>query len=85
MTNWNELIAEAMSSAKDSGPIIATTLNEADLLRNFDDGYGVSEGEPFTAWTEDRVYFPAVYDGSEWVGSVPRNPSSEKTGHIGFE
>ena len=29
---------------------------------------------PFTLWTKKHVYFPAMYDGSVWVTSVPRNP-----------
>ena len=35
------------------------------------------DGKPFTAWTERRVYFPAMYDGSVWVASAPRNPCDE--------
>jgi hypothetical protein len=29
--------------------------------------------------------FPATYEGSEWVGSVPRNPNGKATKHIGGE
>lgn len=50
---------------------------------NFDDGFGGTEGMPFTAWTEQRVYFPACYDGAEWIESVPRSPCDEATKHIG--
>lgn len=49
----------------------------------FDCGYGGSEGARFTVWTANRVYFPVVYDGAEWCGSVPRNPSTEATEHVG--
>jgi len=49
----------------------------------FDDGYGIEVGPVFTAWTSRRVYFPVSYDGSEWIDSVPRNPSKEFTEHIG--
>lgn len=32
----------------------------------------------------DYVYFPLCYDGgSEWVGSVPRNPNGVLTMHLG--
>lgn len=49
----------------------------------FDDGYGSQQGCPFTLWTKNRVYFPLCYDGSEWVGSAPRNPCDEEMGHQG--
>lgn len=45
--------------------------------QGFDGGDGGAEGVPFTAWAETRVFFPLVYDGAEWVGSAPRNPSDE--------
>jgi hypothetical protein len=34
-------------------------------------------GKPFLLWTNDRVYFLVIYDGKEWAGSVPRNPTSD--------
>tara|TARA_Y100000310_G_scaffold260482_1_gene269439 strand:- start:280 stop:528 length:249 start_codon:yes stop_codon:yes gene_type:complete len=37
----------------------------------------------FTAWTDDRVYFPAHYEGSECIESVPRHPTKEMTPPIG--
>ena len=43
----------------------------------FDSGYGNIGGIPFILWTQKRVYFPAVYDGLEWVESVPRDPTTE--------
>ncbi len=46
-------------------------------------GFGLPNGPHFTAWTANRVYFPMGYDGAEWVGSAPRNPCEEATGHIG--
>jgi hypothetical protein len=64
---------------------MVTTLTEDGLNREFNDGYGGSEGEPFTAWGEKYVYFPVVYDGAEWVGSAPRNPCDEKCSHVGGE
>jgi len=47
----------------------------------FDDGAGGPEGRPFTAWSLDTVFFPIVYDGSEWVGSAPRNPTARALKH----
>lgn len=59
----------------------ATEQSTLDVV--FHCGYGHSEGPRFTAWTVNRVYFPVVYDGSEWVASVPRNPCDEVTEHVG--
>ncbi len=53
--------------------------------REFDGGYGGSEGCYFTAWGQLYVYFPTVYDGSEWISFVPRNPCLQATSHIGGE
>ena len=49
----------------------------------FNDGYGGAEGMPFTIWTKKNVFFPAVYDGAEWVACVSRNPDGVPTEHIG--
>ena len=53
------------------------------LITEFADGYGGTEGCAFTLWTASRVYFPACHDGSEWVESVPRNPCDEPMRHVG--
>lgn len=81
MTSWREEIKNAAGDDK----IIACTLTDEEMDVEFDGGYGGSEGKPFTAWSENYVYFPVVYDGSEWVGSAPRNPCDEATGHHGGE
>ena len=57
-------------------------IDSADMSREFDDSYGTSEGCAFAAYTAKRVYFPAVYDGAEWVASVPRHPNGPIE-HIG--
>lgn len=80
MTTWRKLLKNA---GLDWSKVEKSTLLEWELDIEFDDGYGGSEGKPFTIWTHDRVYFPAVYDGAEWVGSVPRHPCDEATGHVG--
>jgi len=46
-------------------------------------GFGGIEGEKFTAWSKEWVYFPVTYDGSEWVGRVPRKPCLHATMHMG--
>lgn len=83
-TNWHTLITVAMDGRNESWEdVVEHTLDNEDLYREFDDDIGVEQGTPFTLWTQDRVYFPICYDGSEWVGSVPRNPCDEISGHFG--
>lgn len=82
-TCWRKEIAEAMKSDDDGGPIIACTLDDAGLDKDFDPGYGGTNGAAFTAWTAARVYFPGTYDGAEWCDSVPRNPCDEAKCHVG--
>jgi len=84
MWNWKRLLESAMEDRGETlADLISCTLTEEQLLVEFDAGYGGSEGKPFTAWTENSVYFPAVYDGAEWVEGVSRNPDGEPTRHIG--
>ena len=79
MATWRELI----NGVLDGDVLIANTLTEEEMDEEFRDGYGYAEGKCFTAWSETRVYFPAVYGGQEWVSSAPRNPSDEVCGHVG--
>ena len=82
--SWREMITVAMNAHGETWKdIVEITLTAVQLDKKFDAGFGGSEGEPFTAWTKNRVYFPAVYDGSEWADSVPRNPNGEPTEHVG--
>jgi hypothetical protein len=74
-----------MDAANDPGPIVAIAPDWEAFDKRFDDGYGGSEGPAVLAWTEQRVYFPAVYDGMEWLGSAPRNPTESGQGHTGGE
>ena len=80
---WRELIDEEAQNHGEA--IIACTLSDKELDVPFYDGFGSSEGASFTAWSASRVFFPVVYDGAEWVASVPRNPCSEATTHVGGE
>lgn len=84
MTTWRKELQRERLSHSD-GPLVANTLSEDELDVEFDAGYGGANGKPFTAWSAARVYFPVVYDGSEWVGSAPRNPCDEATGHQAAE
>lgn len=85
-TTWSSLLIEAFKQADDSwDEIEASTLTQEQMDAPFDDGYGGSEGVPFTIWTKKHVFFPAVYDGAEWVAWVSRNPDGKPTSHIGGE
>jgi hypothetical protein len=85
-TSWYKLISEELEEQSETwDSVVAHTFKGDEMARLFDDGYGGSEGVPFTLWTVSRVYFPVVYDGAEWVKSVPRNPCAEATAHVGGE
>lgn len=83
-STWRKEINDQMDW-QDEGwkDLVKTTLSEHELDREFDPGFGSTHGIPFTLWTKKRVYFPVCYDGSESVGSVPRNPCDVKTFHVG--
>lgn len=84
MTNWKELLEIAMAYRGETLiDLVANTLSEEEMLVEFDDDFGSEEGKPFTAWSQKAVYFPAKYDGSEWVESVSRHPDGEPTNHVG--
>ena len=87
MTTLREMIEEALSRAGETwGDIIYLAIKDtASLDKEIDAGYGYAQAAPFTAWTERNVYFPAEYDGNEWVTWVPRNPCDETTRHVGGE
>jgi hypothetical protein len=84
MGSWRNMIQKEMAKRGDSWQFTEyCTLSDEELDREFCSGYGSPEGEPFTLWTITRIYFPATYDGSEWVESIARHPSKEVTWHVG--
>ena len=82
-TNWKNELKEVCEMLGEPFESLICTLSEEELEENFDSGWGGVEGKPFTAWGEKYVYFPIVYDGSEWVGYAPRNPCNIKMHHQG--
>ena len=85
-TTWRKLLKEALNNNKETwSDIESITLTKKQLDTEFDCDFGISEGSAFTCWTANYVYFPAVYDGREWIASVPRNPNGVQTKHIGGE
>lgn len=86
MTTWEEQILKEMKNVGETfQDLVSCTLSNRELLKEFDSGFGGSEGLAFTLWTSNRVYFPVVYDGAEWVSSVSRNPDGKPTCHVGGE
>jgi hypothetical protein len=84
LATWRRLLTEAMAEHGETlSDVVANTMTDEQMDVKFDDGFGGTKGIPFTVWTGRRVYFPAEYDGSEWVASVSRNPDGEATDHIG--
>lgn len=98
-TTWRELLEHAMKKHGETtedvtvvifavGPV-KKTADSLDATKgffdqSFDSGYGLKNGRPFRVWTDNRVYFPADYDGSEWVESVSRHPwVADTIRHIG--
>ena len=82
--NWKNDLKRAMKERGENlKDIVAGTMSESEMMEEFDCSYGVVEGCSFTVWTENTVYFPICYDGSEWVGSVSRNPDGKPTKHQG--
>jgi len=87
ITTWRVLISEAMEARGESWTDVeAMSLLESQLDAEFNAGFGMREGLPFTVWTKKSVYFPIVYDGREWAGSVSRHPGNKMpTNHQGGE
>ncbi len=84
LTTWREEISAEMEKRGETwADVVGCTLDDAALDRRFDADFGGINGAPFTLWTKARVYFPAQYDGAEWVASVPREPCDEVSHHVG--
>jgi len=84
MTTWKKILIKTLKENKERFKDIEYIFPEdLKLDKKFDPGFGGYEGEPFTVWTKNFVYFPVGYDGAEWVGSAPRNPCKVAMEHQG--
>lgn len=83
LTTWRKCLAAERLAEGDTSPIVHVAPDGTVLDVEFDAGYGGPEGSDVLVWSEQRVYFPACYDGAEWMASVPRNPQSEGQEHVG--
>jgi len=93
-TTWPRLIAELLENERTKDKIEQVAVNDQLMTwrkalkdpaftKWFYEGFGNADGEPFTAWSKEWVYFPVQYDGRESVGRVPRNPCAIMTEHFG--
>lgn len=76
MTTWRKELIEILKVTKDSWEYLVITITDEELDKEFDDGYGSSEGTPFTAWSDNYVYFSREYDGSDYIDHIQRHPKS---------
>ena len=73
---WINEIAAEMKANNDSWDNLRyCTLTDKELSKDFRNYTG--SPNPFTLWTDSRVYFSIVYDCEYSVGSIPRYPCSE--------
>lgn len=85
LTTWRKELQNAFACTGESFPedVEHTTLSDDRLDVQFESGYGGIEGLPFAIYTVNYVYFPACYDGSEWVAWIPRHPTGKPICHVG--
>ena len=87
---WKDASPEELEELKKTFPSTFEKFLPPDVSKGqwdeieFDDGVGGENGMPFVVYTENWVYFPVCYDGSEWVDAIPRNPNPDwKPKHFG--
>lgn len=73
-----EQIVIASPDERGRGPV-ETQFSELTSLDEHegDTSFGGEELPDFYVWTEQRTYWKGVYDGSEYIKSVPRSPTLE--------
>lgn len=84
-TTWRAELVSARSECGDTTGVVAVAPGDSTLDIPFNGGYGTSQGPDVLVWTETHVYFPVVFDGKEWLGSAPRNPTPRGQEHLGGE
>ena len=89
-TTWRKEITEEMATHGDNLNNLEHWATDGLTLvrlldQPFDNSHGLTEGRPFTLWTNKRVYFPISYEGQESCTSVSRHPDGKPTRHIGAQ
>jgi len=80
---WLDLLRKEMSDQHEDW---AEALVDAGTLAHVEASvrpYSDEACKPWCVWTDSRVYFPVVYDGSYSVGSASRNPTVGGAGPFG--
>lgn len=77
LNSWWKMLEDACCTTGDNFDSLVCTLTVEEMKTQFDTGFGFQEGKSFIAWGEKYVYFPIIYDGSEWIEFVPRNPTKD--------
>lgn len=72
--NWREELQKHFKITGDSFDNIIINISDEELDREFNGGYGSSEGTSFQAWSDHYTYFNYEYDGSDFILRVPRHP-----------
>ena len=87
MTTWYELIGEEMMRQDESPAFVCDHVpDDPDwLYEEFEQkGTDGPNGQPFTLWTTNRVYFPICHNRWASVRSVARQPDGNITPYIGL-
>lgn len=80
-TNWWDMLRQAMLADGETFPPLHCTLPESEMRSVFSNGTYDIEGEPFTAWGREWVYFPLEREGCIKIGHAPRHPCDISLGH----
>lgn len=78
---WRAMIQDILDCDVENEQLLFVAPNKEVLDVVFNSGYGTAEGPEFLAWSENYVFFPLEYDGSEYVGYAPRNPVARTMRH----
>jgi hypothetical protein len=81
--SWKDMILKVMRDDDSFDNMEKCTIPLEELSREFYTGYGGADGTPFLLWTKKYIYFPAIYDGAEWVERIPRDPCDIDFEHVG--
>ena len=74
MATWRNMLEGLLAFTKDEIETLVFEPADIDLDKPFDDGFGIPEGVPFRAYSNDWIYICTEYDGAESLVLVPRNP-----------
>lgn len=74
MTTWRKELRDHFKETGDSFDNIIITLTDKELDKEFDADFGSKNGQPFTAWSDNWVYFSYEYDGADYIERVERHP-----------